>query len=455
MSAGNLPMLVLRALLTKSGWSRFSSLVQVDSFESNEYRRIYQHIERLHGTTDADLTLGLLRADIDLLYIQKNDLREELNLVLNRLATQDAVPPDGLEVLVRKFLERSAAWNIAEYVSNNADKPEFSINALVDLGQRAVEISSKVNQTVVSVFESPLSGSPDSRRIANSLGVSRQLDASLRGGVAGGELLLYLAGPSVGKTSYLCRTGAAFAERGRNVFHVTLEINSRKVFNSYDRAWTSRTTDELETPQGQEACKSARASIRAAGGHVWVADWSYLGISANDVGAQFRQLSASRCGDGLLGPPEKDCDCGLPRRADMIVIDYLELMQPNKIPGKEMRQAFKMIGQDVRSLARNLDIPICSAWQVNRAGSDAMLLSKKDVSESWDIVKIADIIVGLNQTDEQLRNRILVANIIKQRESTSRDMFELVSDLERMIVRDATVNNSKGIANVGSVPSQG
>jgi len=446
MSAGNLPMLVLRALLTKSGWARFSNLVQVDSFESNEYRRIYQHIERLHGTTESDLTMSLLWADVDLQYIQKPDLREELGLVLDRLEAQESVPADGLETLVKKFLQRSMAWNIAEYVSNNADKPEFSIDALVDLGQRAVEIGNRVSQTVVSIFESPLSGSPDSRRIANSLGVSRQLDVSLRGGVAGGELCLYLAGPSVGKTSYLCRTGAAFAERGLNVFHVTLEINARKVFNGYDRAWTSRTTDELETPEGQEAVKSARASVRAAGGHVWVADWSYLGISANDVGAEFRQLSASRCGDGLLG--KDDCQCGQPRRADLIIIDYLELMQPNKIPGKEMRQAFKMIGQDVRSLARNLDIPICSAWQVNRAGSDVMLLSKKDVSESWDIVKIADIILGLNQTDEQLRNRRLILNIIKQRESTSRDMFELVSDLDRMIVRDALTNDSKGIINV-------
>jgi replicative DNA helicase len=423
-------MLVLRALMTKTGWSAFEHVVKVDTFPENEYRRIYQHVARLHDDTAGDVDIAALRADLHIQYANRTDMLEEMDMVLDRLEDAATLPLDMMEALVKKFLQREASWAVAQYVSDYADKPEFSIAAFADLAARAMEVGDRLDQTAASIFESPLSGAPDNRRVAHSLGISRQFDRSLRGGVAGGELFVYLAGPSVGKTSYLCRTGASHAAEGGSVLHITLEINSRKVIDGYDRCWTTLTTEELETDDGQEKAREARAAVRAAGGHVWISDYSYLTLSANDIGAEVRRMKRERCA----------C-CNKPKNITLIVIDYLELMTPNKLPGKEMRQMFKMIGQDTRALARNLDIPVCTAWQVNRAGSEAMLLSKKDISESWDMIKISDIIVGLNQTPEQLNNRRMVVNVIKQRESTGRGVFELYSDLDRMLVRDTNAQD--------------
>jgi replicative DNA helicase len=145
---------------------------------------------------------------------------------------------------------------------------------------------------------------------------------------------------------------------------------------------------------------------------------------------------------------ENDCQCGLPRAVDMIVIDYLQLMSPGKIPGKEMRQSFAAVAREHRALARNLEIPVCTAWQVNRAGSDAMLLSMKDVAESWDLPQVADIIIGLNQSMEQLNNNRMVLNIVKQREGTDRGWFELYCDLDRMVIRDCTHQDTRDLVNV-------
>jgi hypothetical protein len=140
---------------------------------------------------------------------------------------------------------------------------------------------------------------------------------------------------------------------------------------------------------------------------------------------------------------EDDCQCGKPRAVDLIIIDYLQLMSPGKIPGKEMRQSFAAVAREHRALARNLEIPVCTAWQVNRAGSDATLLSMKDVAESWDLPQVADIIIGLNQSKEQENNKRMIVNIVKQREGTCRGVYELYCDLERMVVRDVTFDDTR------------
>lgn len=436
MSAPNVPMLVLRALLTKRGWHAFSHVVRVDSFESNEYRRLYQHVERLHGVTESDITIAGLRADVAIQYSDVS-LAEELGLVLDRLAATEELAQDLMESLVRRFLERSVSNEIAQYVIDHGDKSEFSIDHVTDLIARAVEVGDRVGQVVTDLLASPLSGASDNRRAAHGLGCSRQLDLGLRGGVGPGELCIYLGGPSSGKTSLLCRTGSAHAANGGRVLHVTLEINTRKVVERYDQCWTGRSSDDLQSEEGQQAVRTARGIVRESGGHVWVVDWSYLTVSAGDIGAKVRQMRGTEC----------DCGCGKPMSVDMVIIDYLELMSPRKLPGKEMRQAYAAVGKEMRSLACNLDIPIMTAWQANRAGSDVDLLSKKDISESWDTVKTADIILGINQSLAESGNKRMRLNIIKQRESTDRGVFELYCDLDRMVIRDVTHADTRDLVN--------
>lgn len=434
---GNLPMLVLRALLSKRGWYALNHLVKVDSFESNEFRRLFQMVERAHGETAGDLTIPVLRADTAIHYLNKApDALHEMDLVIDRLERTTEVDLDAATALVRRFLERSVCYEAAEYISNYGDKPEFNVATVADLAARAVEVGDRVGKALVNLVTSPLSGATDNRRIAHSLGCSRRLDRSLRGGVGDGELCILLAAPSGGKTGLLCRAGASHATKGGRVLHISMEVNSRKVIERYDQCWTGLANEDLESPEGQAAAQEARDRVRATGGHVWVADWSYVPTSANDIGALVRQMRNQRC----------ECH-DEPMTVDMVVIDYMMLMSPNKLPGRELRQKFSALGTEVRQLARNLDVPIVTAWQANRVGSDVLLLSRKDIAESWDTIMIADIILGLNQSDEEARNRRMRVNVIKQRESQDRGFVEIYCDLDRLIVRDLTVEDERALVN--------
>jgi replicative DNA helicase len=423
----DLPLLVLRLMLTKGGWLNFNHLVRADTFDTVEYRHLYQQLEKLHDDTDDDLTFGGLRAALEIQFRNKPDQLFEMREILERVEKQEVLDQALATQLVKRFLERSVSYEIAEYVANHADSPDFSITTVTDLVERAVEVGGRVGKSVASIFGRPLSGSLDSKPPRNGVGFSRQLDVGLRGGVGPGELCIYLAPPSRGKTSYLCFTGARLAARGKGVLHITLEINERKVTERYDQAWTGLAAEDLEAPEGQQAIQAARDLVQEKGGHVWSIDWAYMTVSANDIGALVRQMRGLPC----------EC-CGKPMLVDAIVLDYLEEMSPNKFPGREMRQSFSAVGKEARALAINLDLPLYTAWQANRPANDKDLLGAGDVSESWDIIKKADQIIGLNQSLAELHNKRMRVNIIKQRESTDRGVYELFSDLDCMVVRDVT-----------------
>ena len=87
-------------------------------------------------------------------------------------------------------------------------------------------------------------------------------------------------------------------------------------------------------------------------------------------------------------------------------------------------------------MAVELQIPVMTAWQVNREGSDCHNVELRHVSESWEIIKHADTILALQQSDGERDNRIMRLRLLKQRESTERPQVYLHSDLDRMVIRE-------------------
>jgi replicative DNA helicase len=119
---------------------------------------------------------------------------------------------------------------------------------------------------------------------------------------------------------------------------------------------------------------------------------------------------------------------------DFVMIDYLEIMHSDAL-GSNRSKKHEVLASTVvelRRVANALDVPILSAWQVNRAGSNKFVFGPEDISECWDAFKHADSVLGLNQTDLEAVNNVMRIKIMKQREDTERAMVYLHSDLRRM-----------------------
>jgi replicative DNA helicase len=263
------------------------------------------------------------------------------------------------------------------------------------------------------VLDFAMAGSPaePTRTGVIGLGICDELDAFLDGGTANGELAMYVAPAGVGKTSYLWASTAYAASKGRNVLGITLEINARKCVQRVDQ-WLTK-LDKYTLIANPFIAIKKREELQ---GKVYIKDWTAAAPTVDDIRALVLQMRQK-------GQP-----------VDYLMIDYMELIRPDHFNINQVRHGYSQIAKSLRSLAKELDVVVLTAWQTNRAGADKHVLSKTDVGEDWGVIKIADIAIGLNQNAEELRDKQMRVNILKQRESTARNLVTLKCDLDRMII---------------------
>jgi len=152
-----------------------------------------------------------------------------------------------------------------------------------------------------------------------------------------------------------------------------------------------------------------------------IRDWSYAEATPHDVHGLVKRLRRQG------------------QAPDLLILDYLELMVPNKtkyIARSEQRHIWGRLGRDTRAMAVELGIPVLTAWQVNREGSEVDRIQLQHVSECWDIIKHADAIIALDQSPAEAANHVMLFSILKQRDSSIRRSVRTYCDLDRCEIRD-------------------
>ena len=414
-----LSLLILRALLRKAQWLSLQGIITEEAFRSVHFRLLFQQIRQMHEVSDEDLNIEALMSAVEIGWSgpQQEGMRAELEEIVMEMQEVEDIDPVLLDKQVREFVMKAGMLNAAEYVIENVHGSTFQPRRVAELVEQSMDVGTKVDADVLDYNDAALSASTDTGSVREPLGFTSELDDSIGGGTGRGELTVLLAPPARGKTSYLVKVGAAAARRGKGVLHITLEIRGSKVARRYDQALTGLSKEGIE--EEVETVKAARDEVRRAGGRIWVKDWSHKNVTAADIKTLVRRMAARG------------------QHVDHVVLDYLELLQSGADLGRNVaaRHVYGNTGKETRAAAVDLDVWFTTAWQVNRAGSGNALLSERDVSECWDIVKHADTIIGLNQNPAMLEAKRLKLNIIKQREGTARPVFTIVSDLDRMIIR--------------------
>lgn len=403
---------VIRAMLQKEGWHAFQDIVSEDVLNNTNARTLLRHIRGLHEGTVNDITLEGLALDIQASYPDGTARRDELLEIVGMLDAVDAPDMGILSRHVRKFVQREMLENAARYVAAHTGSDDLDVAHVADLVNRAVDIGSGIDANVLDFSTAALPGDQDERTLVTGLGLSDELDDALAGGVGAGELLVYLAPPARGKTSYLWASACHAAASGLGVLGITLEISAQKCVRRVDQWLTKLTSTELVANH-----RYVRNRRRELPGNIWVKDWSYQRTTVDDIKALVTRMRQRG------------------QQVDYLMIDYMELMRPVHYNRNAERHNWSQIAQDLRALGVDLQVPVVTAWQVNRAGSDNHILSERDVSECWDVIKHADIILGLNQDAREREFNLMRVNVIKQRESTQRPQVYLHSDLNRMNIR--------------------
>ena len=204
-------------------------------------------------------------------------------------------------------------------------------------------------------------------------------------GLKRSDLMIVGARPSVGKSSFalgIARNAAIMQKANVAVF--SLEMSAEQLAIRLLSAESGVDSSRLRLGQNTEIeeRRVVGAAARLSEANIWFDDSPML--TAAELRAKARRLA------------------GESRRLDLIIIDYLQLMQGETSGGRENRvQEISYISRTLKGLARELDVPIIALAQLSRAIENrhprTPMLS--DLRDSGSIEQDADIVMFLSREE--------------------------------------------------------
>jgi replicative DNA helicase len=85
---------------------------------------------------------------------------------------------------------------------------------------------------------------------------------------------------------------------------------------------------------------------------------------------------------------------------EFIVVDYLDLVSPNFRTDSPIENS-KNVFVDMRAIAQQGNYAMLSATQANREGYKAAVVRADHVAEDFNRIRIADVTISINRTDEE------------------------------------------------------
>ena len=259
----------------------------------------------------------------------------------------------------------------------------------------------------------------------------------LQGGLGGGDFGLIFGNPGGGKSWSLVALGGYAIKLGYNVLHYTLELGEDYVGRRYDAFFTNIAVDKVL--QNREKVEETVDSLK---GELIIKEFATGRATISTIEAHIAKVKS------------------LGIEPDLIIIDYVDLLSSKR---KSTDRKFEIddIYISTKGLARELNIPIWSVSQVNRAGAKDDVIEGDKAAGSYDKMMITDFAMSLSRKKEDKVNNTGRFHIMKNRygmdgvtyllkADTSTGHFEITDEYDEDD-NPTPVNNSNGFTNIDNV----
>jgi replicative DNA helicase len=218
-----------------------------------------------------------------------------------------------------------------------------------------------------------------------------KINELLQGGLGNGDFGLIFGNPGGGKSWSLVALGGHAVRLGYNVLHYTLELGEDYVGKRYDAFFTKIPVNKVH---------NFRDKIE-------------------DVLPQLpgkliiKEFPTGRATMSTIESHIKKCET-MGTKADLVIIDYVDLLSSGK-KNRERKDEIDDIYTSTKGLARQLDIPIWSVSQVNRAGANDDVIQGDKAAGSYDKIMITDFCMSLSRKKEDKVNGTGRFHLMKNR----------------------------------------
>ena len=234
------------------------------------------------------------------------------------------------------------------------------------------------------------------------------------GGPETGECVLWLGDSGSGKSQALVNVGIYAARQGHRVAHFQLEGTREQCLNRYDAAWTGTLYQDMKvgnvTKKKMDIAQRVIKKLRRTD-IIVSSEETFNAKTLVDVRRELQDM------EKMYG------------RIDVIIIDYLELLEPgdghNYSPSEErFRQA--KLAKGMKMLAMEFNAVLHTATQSSSIAEEdrndpSFVITRSNLSEDKGKIRPFDIFITINQTRDEMKKEIMRLHTDKLRDYAGGD----------------------------------
>ncbi len=390
---------VLSSLLTHKEF-----LVNIHDIISEEYfenqaqkwaiKEVLRYYDKYHTTPSLDiLKVELLKIDNEVLQLS---IKEQLKLAY---VTSD----DDLEYVQEEFTNFCKNQQLKKALMSSVDllkAGDFDgIRFIVDNALKAGQDKNIGHEYIKDIEERYRENSRET--VPTPWPKINQL---LQGGLGNGDFGLIFGNPGGGKSWSLVSLGGHAVRLGYNVLHYTLELGEEYVGKRYDAFFTKIPVNKIDSHRDQ-----VEELIPQLPGKLIIKEYPTGRASVSTIESHIA----------------KSTSMGV--KPDLVIIDYVDLLSSRKT-NRERKDEIDDIYTSTKGLARQLDIPIWSVSQVNRAGANDNVIQGDKAAGSYDKIMITDFCMSLSRKKEDKVNNTGRFHLMKNRYGMDGITFGIEAD---------------------------
>jgi KaiC/GvpD/RAD55 family RecA-like ATPase len=247
-----------------------------------------------------------------------------------------------------------------------------------------------------------------------------QMDRLLYGGFSRGELNIFAGGSGSGKSLVMMNIALNWVQTGLSGVYVTLELSEELTSLRTDAMLTNMSTKDI-----RKDIDTAELKVKLVGKKS--GNYQVKGLPAqsniNDIRAYLKEYQIQTG-----------------KRVDFVMIDYLDLLMPvsAKVSPNDLFVKDKYVSEELRNLAKELQILMVTASQLNRSAVEEVEFDHSHISGGISKINTADNVFGIFTSRQMKERGKYQIQCMKSRSSTGvGQKIDLEYDIDTMRITDA------------------
>jgi replicative DNA helicase len=251
------------------------------------------------------------------------------------------------------------------------------------------------------------------------------LDKLLYGGFNRGELQIFAGGSGSGKSLFMQNLAVNWTQAGLSGVYITLELSEGLCSYRIDSMMTNTAAKDIFRDLDTVEMKVRMMSKKAGQMRI---KYMPAQSTVNDIRAYMKELQIQT---GL--------------RADFLCVDYLDLLMPvsAKVSPNDLFVKDKYVSEELRNLAKELNILFVTASQLNRAAVEEIEFDHSHISGGISKINTADNVFGIFTSRAMRERGRYQLQLMKTRSSSGvGQKVELEFDIESLRIRDLATDEN-------------